>query len=95
MNTDESVCVCWAAHIFIFVCIIKRTLYMRLDRNKSDEFNCNFKKKRQLKIKSGEQKMSLAVMNLKHPKVHVSMGLVRAVSHLKSHRQEGRNVGEE
>lgn len=31
----------------------------------------------------------------KHPKVHISLGLAQAVSHLKTNRQEEENVGEE
>lgn len=46
------------------------------------------------KIKSGGKNVS-SCDETKHPEVHVSMGLVRVVSHLKTHRQEGDIVDEE
>lgn len=49
-----------------------------------------FKNTIRLKVKE-----CLDVNEFKHPKVHISLGLVFAVSHLTTHRQEGENVGEE
>lgn len=62
---------------------------------RSDEFLYFKKKIRSFKIKAGEHKMPRCDES-KCPKVHISMGLVFAVSHLKTHRQQGGgNVGEE
>lgn len=99
MNTLMKACVCAGllSAIFMFVWIIKGTLHIRFcafGKVLRPHFSVIVKNEIIINKIKAEHNTSRCDES-KHPKVHVSMGLVFAVSHLKTHRQEGGNVGEE